>query len=749
MARAVSFKNRFNSGELAEEAWSASDLAMNAHGCGLARNWMPRVTGPLQRRYGFWWNGETRYNDRKTRLIPFVRQVADALMLEFGDEYMRVWNADGTPLMNGGSPFQIGTPYTAAQIDGIRPHQDGDVLILCHADPSVRTRALSRRGLLLWQIDDYEFRNGPWRTENADDSVTLQISEVAGGGFDLGATVDLYNVDGDIFGVGFDAGFVGSYFRLRPSNGNPGVNTWAPLTDTLAGVPILSDGKVYDRQAGGTLKTGRTPPTHDRGTVSDGSVNWTYHDDGAAVLRCDSYIGVNAMRCTVVRAVPRLFGGATPNWAESAFSPKRGFPTAWPCVREERLAVAGGGEADKIDLSRTAGFFPLYADFTPGLGTGRVADDDAVRRYCGDSGSRVVWLLSTTMLVAGTQRGVVMVTGGTIDDPISPAATTARELYDYGVADVAPVKAHGSVLFATRGGSGLRELKVGSDVGKATRDLSFFVEHLAQKGFAELAWTADPDNLLWVRHRDGDLSLFLYHDEQQVYGWASQALGGGFKVESIASIPGPYARDALWAVAVRTKGGVQQRGVIMLSARQEGLRLDAAERYSGAPAAGVSGLTHLAGEPVVMMAGPGDGSFAQYRVTVSSSGVATLPDARTAAEIVVGLDAPSRYESLPPDLNGPGSTQGQLQRVTKMLVMLKGVSARAGVTGPEIGDPQMDVIQQRGFGEVATLRPKRMQKAIGIAGGADRDVRLVVEADGGFDCLLQALRPTELVNDGR
>lgn len=747
MVRASGYKNRFNSGELAEEAWSASDLEMHAHGCALARNWMPRVTGPLQRRPYFWYNGVAKHDDRAVRLMPFVRTRDDALMLEWGDDYMRVWNADGTRLMNGGSPYELASPYDESQVQDIRPHQSGDVVYLCHADPAIQTRVLKRTSALAWSISLYEFRNGPWRPENADNAVVLQIDEISGGGFDEGASVTLYNVAGDLYGAGFDAGYVGSYFRLRPSNGNPGVNSWAPLTDTPAGVPILSDGKTYDRGGSGVIKTGRTPPTHDRGTVSDGGANWTYHDDGAAVLRVDAYVGQFEVTCTVIRSVPRLFGGATPNWAESAFSPRRGWPTAWPSIREERLVMAGGGEADKIDLSRTAGYFPEYADFTPNLGTGRVADDDAVRRYCGDTSSRVVWTMSNTMLLAGTRDGVVAVTGGTLDDPISPNGTTARELFNYGVADVAPVKAHGATLFVTRGGAALREIRVGGDLGTGTRDLSFFVEHLAGKGFAELAWTAEPDNLLWARHDDGDLSLFVYHDEQKVYGWASVELGGGFKAESLAVAPAAYGRDALWIIAHRVKDGDDQRFVMMLSARSEVLRLDAAVRYSGTPTEGVAGLDHLVGEDVVIMAGPGDGSFAEYRGVVDDEAQVYLPDGRTAAEMVVGLEAVSRYEGLPGDLEGPGTTAGKRQRVVRILAFLKGVAASVGVIGPAIEAPTLETHQRRGYDALATLRPQRFQASVGVGGGADRDVRLVVEAGGGFDCLLQALRPTEYAHD--
>ena len=747
MARADGFKNRFNSGELSDEAWANSDLQQHANGCAQALNFMPRVQGPLQRRYGFWFAGLSLNQSTATRPIPFRRSVDDAFMIELADGVARVRDSLGGPVMDGGSPVEFASPFAAADLAGLRWKQTGDVIVFFHADGRQPQRLL-RNSNTDWNFAPYEFVNGPWRAENADTGIRLSATGIEGV-VTLNATAAL-----------FEPGMVGTTFRVRASTGSPSMRAWMADWDPVDNELVISNGRVYRATNGtSTTKTGNNPPIHDRGTADDGKINWDYVHDGAGILRVDAYVNSTQVTCTVLATLPTT-GDASHNlpsysvafpetdvWAEAAYSDYRGWPTAWPAIREERLLVGGGrSEPDKFDATRTAGFDTSKADFTPGLGTGRVVDDDAVRRFCGDESAKVAWLASATLLLAGTHAGENAIAGQTLDNPLTAEGTSVRGLSEYGVAEVAPEKAHEALLYVARGGETLRELIVGGDLSQAGGDLSFFAEHIASRGFAELAWTGEPDNLLWARLDDGGLATFLYQREQKAFGWASQQLGGGFTVEYIAKLPGAYARTALWVHAVRTKNGAPQRVILVLSARRETLRLDVSERYFGTPVAGVDGLDHLEGERITLMAGPGDGTFAQYDNVLVTGGEALLPDGRLAAEIIGGLAYLSRFESLPGDLMGPGTTLAKRQRVTKMSVIWKGVDARMGtITDGEAPSP-LERVGLRRTSESASLAPKRQNDRISCSAGASRDPRLVVECDGGFDLTLQAMIPTELAN---
>lgn len=746
MARQVGWKNRFNSGELGPDAWADTDLQMHAAGCALAQNFIGRVSGSIGRRGGFWFAGLPKFADTRSLLIPFERSIDDALMLEFGDGYVRVWQADGSPLMNAGVQVEFASPYAEVDLAKLRPLQTGDLITIRHAD-GTRPKQLVRTSNTSWAFSDYKPKNGPFRTENKDDTKTVTLTKLTGtsyggtnpGSIYTGATVKLVASDPI-----FDELMVGGLFALRQPAGGSSCNAWAPDVATVGGDFYQSDGKIYQNVGDdGGGHTGRNPPVHDLGTVSDGRVKWYYLSDGRGVIRIDSFVSATEVHGTVLAGTSLGDGGETFCWSEGAYSDYRGWPTAWPAIREERLVEGStAAEPDKFDASRTAGYDTTGADFKPGLGTGRVVDDDAIRRFAGDRSARIVWFVSSTFLLAGTEAEELTITGATLDDPLSPASTTARSISDYGSAAVRPVKAHRTVLFVARGGKTLCALNVAPDLSGSTDDVSFFAEHIANRGFGQIEWTGAPDYLAWALMADGTLAAFVYNPQQKIYGWYSQALGGGFVAESLAVLPGSFKRDALWVIARREKDGVTQRVILMLSAAEETLRLDAAERYSGAPAAGVDGLDHLEGEEVTVMAGPGDGTYAQYEKVTVTDGAVTLPGGRTAAEIVAGLPYLSRYESLPADLEGPGATQGRKIRFTKMLAILTGVLARIGTTTSQA----RDLVTARQPSDVDTIAPRRMNAYATIEAGADREPRLVVETDSGFDLTLHAIRPEAMVN---
>lgn len=765
MAKAIGWKNRFNSGELADEAWSNSDLQQHANGCALALNAMPRAQGPLQKSYGFWFAGLAMDQDTATIDVPFKRSVDDAWSIELGDGYGRVRDALGAPVMSGMSPLQFVSPFAAADLAGLRWHQTGDVIVFFHADGR-RPQRLLRDAGGAWSFAPYGFDNGPWRAENTNRALTIEASGIVGT-VTLTASAAL-----------FDPAMVGTRFRLRAPEGSIGLQSWAPDVNPPDRSLWLSNGRAY--YAGAPLndiKTGLTPPIHEQGSVSDGGILWTFLHDGAGIVEITGVTSATSASATVIQALP--YQGvpgvtldpavgvtynpattyafpATSTWAEAAYSDYRGWPTAWPTVREERLVVGGGrSEPDKFDATRTAGFDTAKADFKPGLGTGRVVADDAVRQFCGDQSSKLAWLISAGQLIAGTHADENVIAGATLDEPLTPDGTKVRPLTDYGSQEgVRPERGHDAVLYVARGGTTLRELVVGGDLSMAGGDLTFLAEHIAGRGIAQLAWCGEPDNLLWARLEDGGLACFLYHREQKAFGWARQALGAtspdepGWTVENISALPGAYGRTALWVHALRIKNGAPQRMILIQSARQEGLRLHAAERYAGTAASGVSGLDHLEGENVTLMTRDAQGRWAQYRDRLVTGGAATLPGERTATEIHAGLPYLFRFESLPTDLEGPGTTQGQRTRVTQMLVIAKGVSgaARAGtMTDGEAPSP-LDAFGRRDTGETSGVVPKRLAELVTCTAGASRDGRLVVEDDSGFDFVLHALRPVGFAN---
>lgn len=746
--RQTGFQQAFNVGELGPDAWSRSDLAQHSKGCVLAWNMIGRVAGPMGRRNGTWYVGAPKHHDKKARLLPFRRSVGDALVLEFGDLYARVWDVNGAPVMNGPSQVEFVTPWTEAQLEGLRFKQIGDVMWFAHQD-GLRMQTLIRTSNTSWAVSPTVFVDGPWRPENADAGKTLTLTSTT-----LTATGH----------TPFTADHVGSLWRLRKNDGNPGMLSWEPEEQDIdANARRLSNGRVYIR-TGGVNDAGNTPPVHDGGAVLDGKAEWTFLHDGATVVRVVSFTDPGEVEVEVLTGLVDDLTAGTYNWAEGAYSDARGWPTAFPAVREERLVLAAPeSEPAAVDFTRTAGFRPDRLDFKPGLGTGRVVDDDAVRRPVGDEANRVVWLMSTTALIAGTTDEEVLITGATVDDPISPAGNAARSIGEYGSADVEPALAHGGVLFVAAGGETLREVRIAPDQSLGRRDLNVVAEHIGRRGLVEQRWMKQPWNLLWVRLADGGQASFTYHAEQAVEGWnrhglaapeqptEEEPLGGGLTLESSCVVPGVKGRPRLFMLVSRIKDGATQRMILRMADREDKLFLDAAEAYTGAASNTVSGLSHLAGEAVTVMAATDPGATAapgrgwgQYEErAVNGSGVVALPSSDgvtvTATAMYAGLPYLSRWEGLPPDLAGPGSSAGRKVRYTHAVVTIEAGVAEVGTVGAE-GDSGTDQLLSRRPGDVAGPVLRRQTWKAPLLGGAEEEKRLFVQTTSGFDMVIHAIR---------
>lgn len=719
--------NTYAAGEIGPDAWERADLAQHRAACAEALNFIGLVAGPNASRGGFLWISSPKYEDRATRKVRWLRSDAEGLVLEFGDFYARVWTARGEKVMDGGSQVEFAHPFSEALLAGLNFTQVGDIAIVTHRD-GYYPRVIRRTSDTSWSVGYYQFFQGPWLPENADLGHTLTLSEVSSGIWNVVSNVAL-----------FTAGHVGSAFLVRANGGLPGLRSWAPNTAMLANQGVLSNGRVYWNTSGAG-NSGNTPPSHDRGVVSDGALNWEFRHDGAGVVYITTVTDSMNAVAAVPYDIPFLAGGsatATTNWSEAAFSDARGWPCAPVAVREERMAFAATRtNPDVVEMTRTAGFNPTFADFKPGLGTGLVVDDDAVSKGVGQDRARVMWLVDAQNLVVGTTEGEFILSGGTVDDAIAPASITPRRLSSHGSAPVTPVVVQGPpsiLLFVPRGGQGLREIVLSPDGGAEGRDLGILAEHIFGLGVKEMAWTR-PDNNLWLRLDDDSLAVFTYHHEHGVSGARRQEIAGGYKVEALAASPDPDGRDRLHASVYREMdGGMMERANFMLAPRSANIWADCAQVYEGSPTASISGLTHLEGETIVVVA---DGARVTPDPVVEAGGF-TL--AEPASLIVYGLAMRRRFMTLP--LVPDQEVNGALASPRQGLVVLRCVEARVG------HEPQNEPEAIGEFEEVRVRQPqdpgaqlRRTAHKVTFQGGADRDNRIVIETAAPFDLVMLAHR---------
>lgn len=720
------YLNTFVSGEIGPDAAERSDMAQYQSGCAEAFNFVGLAQGPNASRGGFLDVGDAKNQDIPHRKFTWLRGDGEGLVLEFGHLYARIWTARGAKVLTGGGGHvEFTHPFSQSSLPNLRLHQIGDIALVSSRDGDV-FQVIKRLSDTSWTCGFYDFRDGPWMPENADIDKELTLTHLGGVLWSIATNFDV-----------FTAAHVGATFRIRPQGGFPGYQSWAPNTAFTAGAFVISAGRVYENTSGAT--SGNTPPNHDRGVVNDGGIDWTFSHDGAGIVLVTGVTNARAAAVTALTGLPVSTGETTTSWAECAFSGAQGFPTALAAVREERLVLAASLTfPDILHASQTAGFDASGVSFKPGLGTGEVADDDAVRVGVGDKRARIVWMVDGINLIVGTTDAEYIVSGETVEDPLTPAGSKPRRISGHGSSDVMPVVVQGPpilLLHVARGGQTLRELQLsGGVIEPEGRDLSILSQHVFGLGVLEMAWQR-PDNILWLRLADDSLAALTYHFEHGVLGVRRQPLAGGWKVEGLATSPDPDGRDRLHVAAYRDKDGSDQRACWVLSPRTAGVFIDSALQYSGSPATTISGLGRLEDEAVTVLA---DGAAVTGKTV--NGGSITLDE--PASEVTVGLPLQRRFKTLALDPARDGSATGKKARITHGWVSFR--CAEATVSAEPEDDPDettvyFETISSRRPGDlVPVVRRKRDKVFFGT--NADRDVRIVVETAAPFDLIIDAIR---------
>ena len=140
------------------------------------RKFLVHPQGSATRRVGTQFVAEVKNSAAKTRLIPFEFSTVQTYVIEFGNQYMRVYKDKGQSL-SGGAAFEISTPYLTAELFELKISQSADVMYICH--PNHAARKLSRTGHTSWTLTEIDFTDGSILIENTT-STTMTPSGTSG-----------------------------------------------------------------------------------------------------------------------------------------------------------------------------------------------------------------------------------------------------------------------------------------------------------------------------------------------------------------------------------------------------------------------------------------------------------------------------------------------------------------------------------------------------------------------------------------
>jgi hypothetical protein len=198
-------------------------------------------------------------------------------------------------------------------------------------------------------------------------------------------------------------------------------------------------------------------------------------------------------------------------------------------------------------------------------------------------------------------------------------------------------------------------------------------------------------------------------------------------VESVATIPGDLNEDDTYLIVQRTVNGATKRYVEYFSSFdfgtdvEDAFFIDSGLTYSGTAATSISGLSHLEGEVVSILA-----NGATHPNKAVSSGAITLDFAVTKAHI--GLNYNSTLQTMRIEAGGTeGTAQGKIKRIHEVVLRL---FRTVGVTVGS-SDTELDRIPFRSSAQaMSTAIPLFTgDKEIEFRGGFDTDGFVVVRQD--------------------
>lgn len=309
------------------------------------------------------------------------------------------------------------------------------------------------------------------------------------------------------------------------------------------------------------------------------------------------------------------------------------------------------------------------------------ADDAVTFTIAGRQVNEIRHIIGLDSLILLTSGGEWKVTEGR-DQVLTPSTIGIRIQSYNGASWVPPVVVNDTVIYTQDKGARIRDLNYEFSNDKYSgNDLSIMSEHLFE-GYEieEMTFASEPYSIVWCVRSDGRLLGLTYQREHQVWGWHQHVTDGTF--ESVATI-GEGNRDAVYTIVNRTINGstvryVERFETRMFDTAEECFCVDSGLTYTGTAATVISGLDHLEGEEVVVLA---DGNV--VRGLTVASGQITIPNESTTVH--VGLEYIPVLETLDLDIASTADTL-KAKRLSVSRVDIEVENSRGGWIGPKKDD---------------------------------------------------------------
>ena len=583
---------------------------------------------------------------------------------------------DNGQILSGGSAYEISSPYLEAELFDIKYAQSADVMYLCH--PNHPVKKLARTGHTSWTLTSVDFQNGPFMDHNIE-TTTITAS-----------------------------------------------HTNAGQTGTLT---LSSTTGVNSNQG------------------------WLSTDVGRLVHMLDGHVKITGYTSTTVVDMEVVTdisnGSASTDFALGSFSDTTGYPS---CVTffEQRLVFAATlSQPQTLFFSKSGDYENMDDNYH-----GTVADDDSIiYTIASNQVNAIRFMTATRTLIIGTAGGEFAVSGGGTDIAITPTNILIKKQSNNGAANVDALAVGNATLFLQRARRKLRELAYNFDVdGYVAPDLTILAEHISEGGFKQLSYQQEPNQVIWCARNDGQLVGLTYQREQQVVAWHRHLFGGVFGsgnavCDSVATIPTDDSEYQTWVIVKRTINGATKRYVEFIHQYDFDETddtsfnfLDSQLSYDGSAVTNISGLAHLEGQTVSVLA---DG--ATHPDKVVNSGAIVLE--RAASKVKVGLSYTSLLQTMRIDAGAQnGTSQSKTKRIYEITARLY---ESIGVEiGPDLANMERIPFRSSANAMDSGINVFTGDKEIEFRGNYETDGFIFVRQTQPLPLTILSLYPKLQTNDG-
>lgn len=389
----------------------------------------------------------------------------------------------------------------------------------------------------------------------------------------------------------------------------------------------------------------------------------------------------------------------TRDFAFAAWNGEKGYPSATGFY-EDRLVFAGSKGFPQTFWTSKTGDYYNFGTSIPS------ADDDGITATLnGGQMNGIKAIIAFGEMLLLTAGGEFKVSGG--GKAITGSNVLSQPQEYRGVSDVNPVTIGSRIIYVQHQGNIIRDLAYSYDVDKYTGDdLNLLASHLFEgHKIISMTYQQIPNSIVWCVRDDGLLLGLTYIKEQDIYAWHQHTTAGG-KFVSVCNIGGA-TEDKLYAVIER--GG--QYYVEIMGSRDKSTNVedqffvDSGITYEGEPTDEISGLEHLEGYTVAILA---DGNVLPQQ-TVENGKVLL---GNKYKKVHVGLPIDAEIKTLPIDFTAQDGTYlSRKKRIATVTLLLK--DSRGGLFGMK--ENELDEFKWRSneaYGEPISLQTGKFKVTI-------------------------------------